>query len=229
MVERRHEGHQVIARLFLDCEVEGFFSNGDVPEAVHVHTSQRRGPGVWFEADDCSPTLRESPDERAGSAPNVKNRGRSTHPPCMPEHERRVRVVVGPGMPIAEPPQLRKQPHPRLAHGRSVSATETEAPAHDLACAGDDLDGLERQAEHCGADTAPDQPNARWVVMLDPAGYRFRLTPFTRWCPTAREAQRSSRSRNAGTLARRRRSPPSRTDRHCPRSHAGSRRSARRR
>lgn len=31
----------------------------------------------------------------------------------------------------------------------------------------------------CGATLAADQPDDRWVVMLDPAGHPFCLTPFT--------------------------------------------------
>lgn len=44
-----------------------------------------------------------------------------------------------------------------------------------------DID-LKRQtafAIDCGATLAADQPDHRWVVMLDPAGHPFCLTPFT--------------------------------------------------
>ncbi|HVX07015.1 VOC family protein [Humibacter sp.] len=50
-----------------------------------------------------------------------------------------------------------------------------------LDISGPDLD-LPAQAEFavaCGATVAPVQPDPRWVVLLDPAGHPFCLTPFT--------------------------------------------------
>ncbi|MCJ1712686.1 VOC family protein [Microbacterium sp. M1A1_1b] len=48
----------------------------------------------------------------------------------------------------------------------------------DLTCERDALGALREHAEACGAVVAPDQPDTRWVVMLDPAGHPFCLTPF---------------------------------------------------
>ena len=42
----------------------------------------------------------------------------------------------------------------------------------------DDLDAAARHAVALGA-TWPEQPDARWHVLLDPAGHPFCLTPFT--------------------------------------------------
>jgi len=41
----------------------------------------------------------------------------------------------------------------------------------------DDLDGVAERAVALGA-TVPEQPDARWRVLLDPAGHPFCLTPF---------------------------------------------------
>ncbi|WP_323741112.1 MULTISPECIES: VOC family protein [Microbacteriaceae] len=48
----------------------------------------------------------------------------------------------------------------------------------DLACKEDELSALRKHAEQCGADLASHQPDGRWIVMLDPAGHPFCLTPF---------------------------------------------------
>lgn len=42
----------------------------------------------------------------------------------------------------------------------------------------DDLGIVEKRAIALGA-TMPEQPDARWRVLLDPAGHPFCLTPFT--------------------------------------------------
>jgi hypothetical protein len=49
----------------------------------------------------------------------------------------------------------------------------------DLTCEPAELPAFRRHAEQCGAVMAPYQPDGRWVVMLDPAGHPFCLTPFS--------------------------------------------------
>jgi len=53
----------------------------------------------------------------------------------------------------------------------------------DLTCEPGDLPAFRRHAEECGAVVAPHQPDSRWVVMLDPAGHPFCLTPFSVTAP----------------------------------------------
>jgi len=48
----------------------------------------------------------------------------------------------------------------------------------DLTCESADLPAFRTHAEQCGAELAAYQPDERWVVMLDPAGHPFCLTPF---------------------------------------------------
>ncbi|MBO0983541.1 VOC family protein [Rathayibacter sp. SD072] len=48
----------------------------------------------------------------------------------------------------------------------------------DLTCEPEDLAAFRAHAEECGAVPARDQPDARWVVMLDPAGHPICLTPL---------------------------------------------------
>ena len=48
----------------------------------------------------------------------------------------------------------------------------------DLTCRRDDLDAFAEHAQACGAVLAPEQFDDRWVVMLDPAGHPFCLTPI---------------------------------------------------
>ncbi|NQX06095.1 VOC family protein [Rathayibacter sp. VKM Ac-2856] len=48
----------------------------------------------------------------------------------------------------------------------------------DLTCEPEDLDAFRAHALECGAVLADDQPDARWVVLLDPAGHPFCLTPL---------------------------------------------------
>lgn len=48
----------------------------------------------------------------------------------------------------------------------------------DLTCEPADLAAFQRWAEGCGAEVAAFQPDDRWVVMLDPAGHPFCLTPI---------------------------------------------------
>ncbi|MBO0811308.1 MAG: VOC family protein [Microlunatus sp.] len=49
----------------------------------------------------------------------------------------------------------------------------------DLSCRDIDLAAQTAYAIDCGATAAVVQPDPRWVVMLDPAGHPFCLTPFT--------------------------------------------------
>jgi len=48
----------------------------------------------------------------------------------------------------------------------------------DLTCEPADLPAFQQRVEHCGATVAATQPDDRWVVMLDPAGHPFCLTPI---------------------------------------------------
>jgi len=48
----------------------------------------------------------------------------------------------------------------------------------DLTCQPEDLPAFRARAEECGAVAASFQPDERWVVMLDPAGHPFCLTPI---------------------------------------------------
>jgi catechol-2,3-dioxygenase len=48
----------------------------------------------------------------------------------------------------------------------------------DLTCEPADLPAFQEHAEQCGAEVAPHQPDERWVVLLDPAGHPFCLTPI---------------------------------------------------
>jgi hypothetical protein len=48
----------------------------------------------------------------------------------------------------------------------------------DLTCEPADLPAFRRRAEQLGAEPAAVQPDERWVVMLDPAGHPFCLTPI---------------------------------------------------
>jgi hypothetical protein len=49
----------------------------------------------------------------------------------------------------------------------------------DLTCTPSDLPAFQERAEQYGATVAATQPDGRWVVMLDPAGHPFCLTPIT--------------------------------------------------
>jgi hypothetical protein len=44
---------------------------------------------------------------------------------------------------------------------------------------GAQIDQLERRAIALGAQLAQTQPDPRWLVLLDPAGHPFCITPFT--------------------------------------------------
>lgn len=48
----------------------------------------------------------------------------------------------------------------------------------DLTCVREDLDAFREHAVQCGAELAPEQFDDRWVVLLDPAGHPFCLTPI---------------------------------------------------
>ena len=48
----------------------------------------------------------------------------------------------------------------------------------DLTCEPQDLPAFRTHAEQRGTELALHQPDERWVVMLDPAGHSFCLTPF---------------------------------------------------